>query len=674
MKNKTMRTIFLMLALSLSSITINAGNTGTWNAYMAYHDIKDVEKAGKMLYILASDNLYSYNTNDNSVLTYDKMNILSDCDISLIAYCNAAKRLVIVYRNGNIDILTASDEAINVSDFYTKAMTEDKTVNSIYIHNNTAYISTAFGILNLNVSKAEITDSYNLGFNVAYTYIEGNNIYAASKEKGLYAAALNDNLLDNNNWNRVGEYVYKEENIDPELLETAQKANPGGPKYNYFGFLNFTGNKLFSVPAGFSAQAELRRPGAVQVLNENKEWTIYQDDLAQITGHRYEDLLSVDCDPKDNSHVFAGGKTGLYEFRNGKMVKHYNVDNSPLESAIDDNNKNYVLIETVKFDKEGNLWCLNSQAKTQSLLKLTPSGQWESHKKSELMLEGGRSHGALTGAIFDSRGLLWFVNNHWNTPALFCYQPSTDGFNAYKTFVNDDGKKLEVEYVRCVSEDLDGNIWVGTSLGPLMLKPSEITNGSNAIFTQVKVPRNDGTNYADYLLDGVDIRCITIDGAGRKWFGTNGNGVYLISADNMTQVEHFLTSNSLLLSDNIESISINNLTGEVFFGTEKGLCSYMSDATQASDKMNDDNVYAYPNPVEPDYTGLITVVGLTLDADVKITTTNGALVAEGRSTGGTFKWDGCDLEGKPVASGIYMVQTATSEGKKGTVCKIAIVR
>jgi len=207
-----------------------------------------------------------------------------------------------------------------------------------------------------------------------------------------------------------------------------------------------------------------------------------------------------------------------------------------------------------------------------------------------------------------------------------------------------------------------------------MLKPSEITNGSNAIFTQVKVPRNDGTNYADYLLDGVDIRCITIDGAGRKWFGTNGNGVYLISADNMTQVEHFLTSNSLLLSDNIESISINNLTGEVFFGTEKGLCSYMSDATQASDKMNDDNVYAYPNPVEPDYTGLITVVGLTLDADVKITTTNGALVAEGRSTGGTFKWDGCDLEGKPVASGIYMVQTATSEGKKGTVCKIAIVR
>jgi len=80
-------------------------------------------------------------------------------------------------------------------------------------------------------------------------------------------------------------------------------------------------------------------------------------------------------------------------------------------------------------------------------------------------------------------------------------------------------------------------------------------------------------------------------------FGTKGNGVYLISADNMTQVQHFLTSNSGLLSNNLYSISINNTTGEVFFATDKGLCSYMSDATKAEETTNDDAVYAYPNPV-----------------------------------------------------------------------------
>jgi flagellar hook assembly protein FlgD len=100
----------------------------------------------------------------------------------------------------------------------------------------------------------------------------------------------------------------------------------------------------------------------------------------------------------------------------------------------------------------------------------------------------------------------------------------------------------------------------------------------------------------------------------------------------------------------------------------------MSDASSTSDEMTKDNVYAYPNPVKPDYTGLITVVGLSYNADVKIVTAHGVLVREGKSNGGTFTWDGCDTNGHKVASGVYMVQTATDEGEKGTVCKIAIVR
>ena len=187
------------------------------------------------------------------------------------------------------------------------------------------------------------------------------------------------------------------------------------------------------------------------------------------------------------------------------------------------------------------------------------------------------------------------------------------------------------------------------------------------------MPRNDGTNYADYLLSGIDITAMVVDGGNRKWFGTNGNGVYLISEDNMEQIHHFTTDNSPLLSNNIMSIAINNDTGEIFFGTDKGLCSYMNDATTPNENMDKDNVYAYPNPVEPGYSGFITVTGLSHNADVKIVTVNGTLVAEGHSNGGTFIWDGNDLKGKRVASGIYMVQTATADGGKGTVCKIAVV-
>jgi hypothetical protein len=190
---------------------------------------------------------------------------------------------------------------------------------------------------------------------------------------------------------------------------------------------------------------------------------------------------------------------------------------------------------------------------------------------------------------------------------------------------------------------------------------------------QVKVPRNDGTNYADYLLSGVNISCMAIDGGGRKWFGTNGAGVFLISADNMSQLQYFTSDNSMLLSNFVTSVSVDNQSGEVFFLTNAGLCSYMSDATAAATDTGSD-VYAYPNPVSADYSGLITIVGLSLNADVKILSSSGKLIAEGRSNGGTFTWDGNDRHGNRVASGVYMVATATSDGKKGTVCKIAIVK
>lgn len=167
---------------------------------------------------------------------------------------------------------------------------------------------------------------------------------------------------------------------------------------------------------------------------------------------------------------------------------------------------------------------------------------------------------------------------------------------------------------------------------------------------------------------------MAVDRANRKWFGTNGSGVYCISSDNIQQVNHFTADNSALLSNNITSIAIDDATGIIYIGTDKGLCSYQSDANTASDVMTKESVWAYPNPVKPDYTGAITITGLQDNADVKIVTSNGALVHQGRASGNTYKWYGLDQSGRRVASGVYMVEIATAEGEKGVVCKIAIVR
>lgn len=664
------KNILILLSFLLLQVTSYRAIAaiGDWKAYMAYSEVQEIEQAGNLIFVQASNNLYVYNQNDQSIQTFSKMDYLSDCGIQHIAYNKAAKRLLIFYNNANMDLMNISNYDVqNLSDYYSASTTGEKTVNDIYMYGKYAYMSNGFGIIKVNVADGEISDTYNLGFKVNWCEIKDSHIYAYSQTNGQYRALLTSNLLDKNNWSKVGGYVAKKQEDKSALKQIISTLQPGGPKYNNFYGMRFVNNLLYTCGGLWGHLIDAGRPGTIQLLDKGN-WTIYDDSIAAKTGIKYVDVNSVDVDPLDPNHVFAGAKSGLYEFQNGKFIKHYNSENS-LITSFNNTSKNYQLITSVKFDTDGNLWMLNSQSPSnQSLIEYTKDGKWVSHHKPELY-----NLGSLECLMQDSRGLLWFVNNHHELPSIYCYQASTDQLNKYSSFVNEDGATLSPVFVRYVTEDKNQDIWIGTNIGPLLLYKKDITSDT-PIFTQVKVPRNDGTNYADYLLSGVDISCIAIDGSNRKWFGTNGNGIYVISNDCLTQIYHFTTNNSNLLSNNIEAIAINEQTGEVFAGTDKGLCSYMSDASSPNNEMTKDNVWAYPNPVKPDYTGLITITGLSFDADIKIVTTNGILVNQGRSNGGTYTWNGKDLKGQKVASGIYMVETATSDGSKGTVCKIAIVK
>ena len=644
-----------------------------WKAYLSYYDPTEiVEGEGKTIYVLASGGLYSYDRSDQSLTTYDKISGFSDCGIAHIGWSQKARRLVIVYDDYNIDLLAPNGDVVNMTDYQNYSTTDTKTVNGVDVNGSMAYLSTAFGIVALNVADAEITNTYRLGFSVNYAYVKDGYLYAASAANGLYRGKLTDNLLDKANWMRVGGYTAKPGTVSEELKTLVKTLQPGGPKYNYFGFLKMHDGKLYSC----NGTVEMN-PGCIQVLNNN-EWSFFQDDIATQTGISYQDVFCLDIDPRDNSHVMAGSREGLYEFRNGQFVKLWNDGNSPIES-FNKKSKDYELVYGVMYDKDGNLWALNSQAPTQSILEYTKDGEWKSFPHSELMklkylFPEPQSLGSLKGMMTDSRGLVWFVNDHWTVPSFYAYQTGTNALNSYQgPFVNEDGTSLNITFCKCIAEDKDNNMWIGTNIGPFMLEPDQIA-AANPVLTQVKVPRNDGTNYADYLLSGVNIQSIVVDKNNRKWFGTNGNGLYLIAADNITTLAHFTKTNSKLLSDNILSLALNDATGELFIGTDQGLCSYTGNFSDASNGMTKDNVWAYPNPVKPDYTGAITITGLENGASVKIVTSNGVLVNEGIASNGEYKWYGINRDGKRVASGVYMVEVATSEGEKGVVCKIAIVR
>ena len=615
---------------------------GTWQNYLAYYEVQNICEAGHHLFVLASNDIYQYNKNDQSITTYDKVNGLSDTYITHIAWCPQAKRLIAVYKNSNIDLVDTNGNITNISAFYSKIMTEDKTVSKITIDGVYAWLHCSFGLVKVNVQKAEIAE----------TYHNGHPEYPTS--------------LPN-----YDEYKDLQSNLT--LVSTLQ---PGGPKYNYFYESKFLNGKLYTTGGYFlSAFPDLMHPGTIQVF-DNNDWTIYEDELEKKTGYSYVDINCIDIDPTDENHVAAGGRCGLYEFQNGKLINYYNKDNSPLGGAYSGGKElgnDYVLVHSVKFDQEGNLLVLNSRTKEVNMLKLTKDKKWENLFKKQLVDDDGLGMPGMRNMYFNSKGLLCFVNTSYINPFVCLYDTSSDEMVIQNHFVNQDGIAYTIYYINCACEDKDGNIWVGTNSGLFYLDKSEIGQ-EGATFNQVKVPRQDGTNFADYLLAGVNVTHISIDGGNRKWITTNGSGAFLISADNMTQIHNFTKENSKLLSNTIFSTAIDQQTGKVYFLTEMGLCSYLSDATQPVTEMSNDNVYAYPNPVEHDYNGLITIVGLSYDADVKITTSNGVLVAEGRSNGGSFTWDGKDMDGKRVASGIYMAITTTSDGKKGTVCKIAFIK
>ena len=138
-------------------------------------------------------------------------------------------------------------------------------------------------------------------------------------------------------------------------------------------------------------------------------------------------------------------------------------------------------------------------------------------------------------------------------------------------------------------------------------------------------------------------------------------------------IEHFTTTNSLLPTNSVQSVMCDPNSNVVYFGTANGILAYNSTSAPASEDYSE--VYAYPNPVRPDYTGWITIKGLMNNSLVKITDAAGNMVAQMRSDGGMAVWDGCNVNGQRVRSGVYFVFASQNANgsSSGAVTKILVV-
>jgi len=415
------------------------------------------------------------------------------------------------------------------------------------------------------------------------------------------------------------------------------------------------------------------------LIFEDDQWRGVNDKKAMIESIGYQplDFMNMAIDPTDKTHYFiTTWGDGMLEFRNNQFYKQHGPNNSPLRNIIPGR---YCRVDGATFDKDGNLWVLDSKfyqdrtAPDSALCILKPDGTWIQPFYPEM-----KTAPTWNSIMFTSKDQVW-MNSVRVRYGIFILDNngtlsdvSDDQSRAFDNFTDQDGNLLTPWAICSMAEDKNGTIWLGTNIGPILATGVNRIFDRDYTFTRVKIPRNDGTDNADFLLNDIRINCIVIDGANRKWLGTEGNGIYLLSSDGLETVHHFTTQNSPLPSDYIWSIAINPETGEVFIGTDAGLVSYRSDATESSASFGD--IHVFPNPVQLGFNGQITVTGLMEKTQVRITDLNGNAVVSGMSLGGQFSWNGYLKSGKKASSGVYLVFCASEDGAEYQACKFMIVR
>lgn len=389
-------------------------------------------------------------------------------------------------------------------------------------------------------------------------------------------------------------------------------------------------------------------------------------------------VTSIVEHPEQSDVYFMGtGNDGLYMVSDGKFVGRYDSSNSPLRPVWG------WIVYSLAFDSGGNLWVIsNHDNYTDVALMVLPREKTllapsEVRKSDWVVPLADGYHGDMDSKILVCRHspMIFIIDKLKPQILLACDTRNTadnladDAFRLYGELVDQDGNTLSNCVISAITEDNDGSVWIGTFEKGIY----RITNPAEAVTSEltvrhVKVPRNDGSGLADYLLDDDIINDIAVDGAGRKWIATENSGLFLVSADGSEIISHFTPDNSPLQSYTVNALYAEPQGRRIFVGTPDGLLHFVSDTAPDSGRI--ETLHIYPNPVRPDYSGPVRIDGLTDGALVKIADHSGNVIARGRAEGGTFSWN---VSGSSVGAGVYYV-TATSQSGDTRFGKIVIIR
>lgn len=376
-------------------------------------------------------------------------------------------------------------------------------------------------------------------------------------------------------------------------------------------------------------------------------------------------LSRITVNPNNEKQIFVSSfKSGLLKLENDVLVQLYTDSNTGTDGlkVIPGTSPPDIRINGAAFDEEANLWVTNSVVKRGLTVFKNPN-QWQSYDMQSVKASGIFNFGKLT---IDKNGTKWMTTRN----------DGVIGFNEKKGNVFKSMKEgteignLPADYTSIAAVDKINQLWIGTQKGIRVLPSVDSFMSDEQLETNPIIIIEE--NLAQELLYQQFITDIVVDGANNKWIGTADSGIFLVSPDGQQTIHHFTIDNSPLPSNVVNDIAIDGITGEVYIATTKGMVSYKGTSTDA--KENLDNVYVYPNPVRPEFTGTVKITGLIDKATVKIADIEGNLVYETTTEGGTIEWDTTAFGKYKVASGVYMIFISAEDGVETKVKKVMIIR
>tara|TARA_B100000780_G_scaffold191747_1_gene135067 strand:- start:2519 stop:4084 length:1566 start_codon:yes stop_codon:yes gene_type:complete len=451
---------------------------------------------------------------------------------------------------------------------------------------------------------------------------------------------------------------------------SSEKIGQGGPFTSECFHLSSMGENLYvaaGTPDGSNWNKTFNWHGVFQF---NDSWNFYNQINVPVMFQEIDtisDIVWTTPNPKNENKFLAssfGG--GLLSFNNNQLEERFTFHNSSLQTRIGQNGNN-VFVAGSCYDNLENLWVANSFV-TSPLSVKTQDGVWESFYCGPLA-----SNQLCTDLIVDNQyGYIWMIVKGVGILVYdFNQTPLDVSDDQYKIIGTSSGSgSLPSSYVNTLAIDNDGEIWIGTDKGPVVFYSSYSIMNEPSYDAQSILIEQDGT--LQYLLENEIIKDIVVDGANRKWMATQGGGLFLLSKEGTQTIYSFSEINSPLFSDKVNALAINQVSGEIFIATDKGILGFKSTATSAENEFRELKVY--PNPVRPEYQGNIAVKGMMNNSEVKIIDASGMHIKTIFSNGGQAVWDGLDKNNQSVGSGVYYFLATSEDGYSKAKSKVLIIR